>query len=743
MKKNIFLIGACFFLIENISAQRKVLDYVNPFIGTAFTGHTYPGATTPFGMVQLGPDNGTDGWKFCSGYHTDSKSIIGFSHTHLSGTGASDMGDILLMPVVGDVPFEAGKEDSPQHGYRSSFSNESEMASPGYYKVKLNDYNIWAELTATPRVGVHRYTYPKNDKAGVIIDLEHGIGDITTASYLRAVDSQTIVGMRRSSGFIWDHSYYFCARFSKPFSQIISLEDGSISNEPYVSGKITKFLVRFSTENQEKVIVKVGLSTASEKGAIRNLSHEVPGWDFDEVKLQTENLWKGYLERIELNAIHEDQKISFYTSLYHALLMPNLVSDIDGSYSGWDHRLHKSDKGDMYTNFSLWDTYRALHPFLNLMFPEENSRFVQSMLERNRQVGLLPTNEYGMCETWCMIGNHSIPVIVDAYLKGDTSFDPEYAYTAIKNAQTKEHNKADWGNYDKYGYFPFDKSSVESVSRTLESCYDDYCVALMAKSLNKMDDYKFFTERAKYYKNIYDMKTMLVRGRDSDGNWRTPFNPFALTSEAGGGDFTEGNAWQWTWHVQHDIEGLIGLFGSKEKFVQKLDTLFHTNFEDLPGHELVPDVTGLIGLYSQGNEPSHHIAYMYNWANRPDRTAEIVREVFDRFYLAKRDGLCGNDDCGQMSAWYMFSAMGFYPVDPVSGKYILGAPQAHQITLKLPNGRTFIVKANKLNEKNKYVKDVLLNGKSIPLRSIGYDDVKNGGLLEFQMTNRPRYEKGN
>ncbi len=719
-------------------AQKKLSDYVDPFIGTEFTGHTYPGATTPFGMVQVSPDNGTDGWKFCSGYHTDSKSIIGFSHTHLSGTGAAEMGDILLMPVVGDVVFQAGDERDPSSGYRSSFSNESEKATPGYYRVKLDDYNVVVELTATPRVGFHRYTYPESEQAGVLIDLEHGIGDQTTESYIRVVDAQTVVGKRRSSGFTNDHHYYFCARFSKPFKQIYSYEDGDISHDHHVSGKVTKLLFQFATGEQEVVHVKVALSTASEKGAVRNLDAEIPGWDFDKVLAQTESHWNDYLSRIEVNAIDEGQKISFYTSLYHALLMPNLVTDVDGSYTGWDQKLHKSTTGDMYTNFSLWDTYRALHPFLALMYPEVNSNLVKSMLERHRQVGLLPTNEYGTRETWCMIGNHAVPVIVEAFLKGDTSFDAEFAYGAIRHAQTFDHNKSDWSNYDKYGYFPFDISSVESVSRTLESAYDDYSVAQMAKALNKEDDYRFFLARSNNYKNIYDKDIMLVRGRDTKGNWRTPFNPFSLTSESEGGDFTEGNAWQWTWHVQHDVNGLIDLFGSKEQFVTKLDTLFETSIDDLPGHEAVPDVTGLIGLYAHGNEPSHHVAYLYTLADRPDRTAEIVREVFDRFYLPARDGLVGNDDCGQMSAWYMFSAMGFYPVDPVSGEYVFGAPQAHEITLSLPNGNRFTVKANRLSKENKYVKTIRLNGKQVEAYSITYDEIMKGGLLEFDMTHRPK-----
>ncbi|WP_019207833.1 GH92 family glycosyl hydrolase [Phocaeicola abscessus] len=737
MKKKFLL---RYFFVLFIIAQKTILTsfsqnltkYVNPFIGTDFTGHTYPGATTPFGMVQVGPDNGTDGWKFCSGYHTDSKSIMGFSHTHLSGTGVSEMGDILFMPVIGDVELKVGDKSE---SYKSSFSNDSEIASPGYYKVFLQDYDITAEMTATLRAAMHRYTYPEHTKAGVVIDLEHGIGDKTTESYLRVIDSQTIVGMRRSSGFIRDHRYYFCARFSKPFSKVVSLEDEILSNEKYILGKNTKFLLQFSTTDKEAVIIKVGLSTAHEKGAIKNLDKEIPGWIFEEVKLEAENTWNSYLGRIEIESFNESQKISFYTSLYHTLLMPNLISDLDGSYSGWDHKLHKSEDGNMYTNFSLWDTYRALHPFLSIMYPENNSHFVKSMLERHKQVGLLPTNEYGMCETWCMIGNHAVPVIVDAFLKGNKSFDAELAYNAVKHAQTHDHNKSDWTNYNRYGYFPFDKSSVESVSRTLESVYDDYCVAMMAKALNKNEDYNSFMKRASNYKNIYHPGSMLVRGRNSKGEWRTPFDPFALTSEAGGGDFTEGNAWQWTWHVQHDVDGLIDLFGTKDKFVQKLDTFFATNVTDLPGQDLVPDVTGLIGGYSQGNEPSHHVAYLYTLADRPDRTAEIVREVFDRFYLAKRDGLCGNDDCGQMSAWYLFSAMGFYPIDPVSGEYVLGAPQAHRISLKLPNG-TFTMRANKLSVKNKYVETVRLNGKKTNLKTLKYNDIKNGGLLEFDMTNR-------
>ena len=732
MKKNVLFL-LVWGTALSLSAQ-SLVNFVDPFIGTDYTGHTYPAATTPFGLVQVGPDNGVYGWEFCSGYHGSSNSIMGFSHTHLSGTGCPDMGDILLMPFVGDIPFKAGKDGEPSSGYQSAFSRDTEKASPGYYSVILDKYNILAEMTATPRVGFHRYTYPKNEKSGIIIDLEHGIGDKTSESYIRVIDNQTVVGMRRSTGFVDDHRYYFCARFSKPFSSIISFEDERISDKKDLSGKITKLMFRFSTEDREVVQVKVGLSTTGEKGAIDNLNTEVPGWDFAQVLKQTESVWENYLKRIEINPMDEGQKISFYTSLYHALLMPNLITDVDGKYMGWDQKIHQSTDGNMYTNFSLWDTYRALHPFLIFMYPQENSRFVRSMLERHKQVGLLPTNEYGIRETWCMIGNHAIPVIADVLLKGFKEFDAKEIYQAAKTAATKSHEKSDWETYMKYGYYPFDIVKAESVSRTLESGYDDYCIAKMAKVLGKKDDYNYFTKRAGFYKNLFDSRIKLMRGKDSNGNWRTPFNSFLLSHEGtSGGDFTEGNSWQYTWHIQHDVPGLIKLMGGNDYFTTKLDSLFFIE-STTEQSGFISDVTGLIGQYAHGNEPSHHIAYLYPYANRPDRTAEIVREVFDRFYLPKRDGLCGNDDCGQMSAWYIFSALGFYPVDPVSGEYVIGAPQVHEMKLQLPNGKTFTMKANNLSTKNKYVKSIKLNGKPLKSFTITYDQLMKGGQIEFEMT---------
>jgi predicted alpha-1,2-mannosidase len=717
-------------------AQESLTEYVNPFIGTAYVGHTHPSASLPFSMVQVGPDTGTKGWEHCSGYYDADRSVIGFSHTHLSGTGASEMGDILVMPVTGDIRFDPGTEDDPDAGYRSRFQQANEAAQAGYYKTFLDDYGVTAEMTLTPRVAFHRYRFPAGRQAGILFDMAHGIGDETYESFIRAVNDSTIVGLRKSSGFTRDHGYYFAARFSRPFGKTTVRSDGEIAESRSATGKNTQMHLAFPTGGEETILLKVALSTTGTEGALNNLEAELPGWDFDAVRRQADDTWNACLTKIAVEPVTPDQLTAFYTSMYHALLMPNLVTDVDGKYCGWDRQIHQSGGGDMYTNFSLWDTYRALHPFLSMMFPEQNSRLVHSMLERHRQTGLLPTNEYGLCETWCMIGNHAIPVIVDAFLKGDTSFDAETAYGAIRHAQTADHRKADWTNYDAYGYFPFDLSEAESVSRTLESGYDDYCVALMARALGKDDDVAFFMNRAGFYKNLYDPSVMLVRGRDSRGNWRTPFHSFALTSESQGGDYTEGNAWQWTWHIQHDIPGLIALFGSKETFVEKLDSLFFIRPDELPGIVTVPDVTGLIGLYAHGNEPSHHIAYIYAYADRPDRTAEIVREVFDRFYLPTRDGLCGNDDCGQMSAWYIFSGMGFYPVDPAGGEYVFGAPQFRQTTLTLPGGKQFTVKANNLSEANKYVQAIRLNGQPVEAKTLKYDDIRNGGLLEFDMTDK-------
>jgi len=730
--KNIYMIKKIFSVLFSIAAfasctsvQPETSDFtqfVDPFIGTAYTGHTYPAATTPFGMVQVGPDNGTNGWQFCSGYHDSSNSIIGFSHTHLNGTGCADMGDILLMPVVECDKWDAGSDEDTATGYRSRFSTENELASTDYYKVLLDDYAITAEMTATARVGLHRYTFPRSEDAAILIDLEHGLDSVATDTYIRVVDDRTLVGMRRSTGFVKDHWYYFCAKFNKSFGEPV-----------FCPGKeSSKVKLPYSTKAGEQILVKVSLSTVSEEGAIANMEAELPGWDFEAVRAAGEKEWNALLSRMEISDPSHDKMVSAYTSLYHALLMPNLITDFDGSYTGWDHQTHKNAPGEeMYTNFSLWDTYRAEHSLLNILYPEINVRLVNSLIEKFKQTGLLVTNEYGICETWCMIGNHAVPVIVDAYLKG-LPMDAEAAFDAVRTSLTTNHEKSYWDILDKYGYYPYE-FCVESVSKSLEHCYDDWCAAKMAEKLGKADDAAYFSKRASYYKNLFDPETLFMRPRSKSGEWMTPFDASQVSHDnITGGAYTEGNAWQYTWHVQHDPMGLIGLFGSNEVFVGRLSRLFDED-NVIKNEKNVADVTGLIGNYAQGNEPSHHVAYLLTLAGRADLTAEVVRKVFDRFYMAKRDGLCGNDDCGQMSSWYLFSGMGFYPVDPISGDYVFGAPQFSSVVLHLPDGKTFAIEAEGLSEEAKFVESICLDGEQIPYTTLSYDQIMSGGKLVYKM----------
>lgn len=712
--------------------QGDLTQYVDPFIGTAYVGHTYPAAQLPFGMVQVGPDTGTDKWEHCSGYHDADSSIIGFSHTHLSGTGIPEMGDIMLMPVVGDIPFYRGDETNTSTGYRSLFSHDTEEASPGYYKVLLDDYDITVELTATERVGYHRYTFPQTNQAGIIIDLNHGIGDIPIETSISILNDSTIIGKRRSKGFAEDHTFYFYATLSKPLTDFTSFSDSLISKDSDVTGKDTKLFLNFDTKEDESLMVKVALSTTGIEGAKKNMEKEINGMNFDQIKNKAIAVWNEYLSKIEISPMNEKQRISFYTALYHTLLMPNKITDVDGTYRLPDGTKVDSNS-DRYTNFSLWDTYRATHPFYILMYPDRNSEFVASLIDLYKQLGILCTNEYGQNETWLMIGNHAVPVIADAYLKGILTENSQTAVFSIYTSLTKSHPKSDWEMYNQFGYYPFDLLDVESVSRTMEHCYDDYCAALVAKQNGDMKYQHFFEQRASNYKNLFDPSTKLMRGKDSKGNWRSPFDPFLLShASTSGGDYTEGNAWQYTWHVQHDVPSLVELMGGKNYFEKKLDSLFFLDVVSLGGG-FHGDVTGMLGQYAHGNEPSHHVAYLYNYTDSPYKTHELIRQVFDQFYLPTRNGLSGNDDCGQMSAWYIFSALGFYPIDPVSGEYIIGAPQVKEMKLYLPNGKIFEMKAKDISPDNKYIKSAKLNSKKLKTFSITYDEIMKGGILEFEM----------
>ena len=706
--------------------EEDYCQYVNPFIGNADNGHTFPGACAPFGLIQASPESGVGSWRYCSGYNYEDNFIEGFAQTHLNGTGCPDLGDILLFPFSGDI-----KDNT----YKSEYDKSTQKASPGYYAVTLSDYGVDAEITATAHTALHRYKFNNEGPARLLVDLQRGIVGSKDAlkthvleAELEMPDNQTITGHNQTRAWVTRH-YFYVIKFDHPYTvkEELPVEKGE---------KAKRLILEFDTKPGEAVQVKVAMSSVSVDGALASLQKENPAWDFDAVHQSTRGQWQALLSRAQVTGT-TDEKTSFYTSMYHLMMQPNNIADIDGRYRGIDDNIHTSPTGEYYSTFSLWDTYRAAHPLYTILNPDKVDAMIQTMLDHQKIQGFLPIWALWGKENFCMIGNHAIPVIVDAYLKGFKGFDAEEAYQAVKASATVSHFNSDWETFEKYGYFPFDIIDTESVSKTLECAYDDYCVAQMAKALGKTEDYERFSKRAAFYKNLFDPELKLMRGKDSKGNWRTPFNSFLLShASSSGGDFTEGNSWQYTWHVQHDVQGLIDLMGGNEAFVTKLDSLFFLE-STAENTGFVSDVTGLIGQYAHGNEPSHHVAYLYSYAGHPEKTQQVIREVFDRFYLAKPDGLCGNDDCGQMSAWYIFSAMGFYPVNPISGEYVLGAPQIEKISLSLPEGKTFTVEAKGLSKTNKYVKSVELNGKPVTGLTISHKDVMNGGNLVFTMTDQP------
>lgn len=714
------LFASCNAPSEN-AAQTDYTQYVDVFIGAADNGHTFPGATTPFGMIQTSPVTGAVGWRYCSEYMNADSIIWGFTQTHLSGTGCMDLGDVLVMPATGE-------RNRAWDGFRSRFSKANETATPGYYSVVLDEPGVKAELTASPRVALHRYTYNKADSPSVFIDLQHGptwneqqYHSQVSLCDVKWEDAQTLTGHVRNS--VWVHQdYFFVLKFNRPTTEQINLPMAETE-------KGQRIVACFDLQPGDELMTKIALSTTSVEGARKNMDTEMPGWDFEATREAAKADWNKYLSRIEVTGT-DDQKTNYYTSFYHALIQPNQISDVDGMYRNAKDEIVKTDGEAFYSTFSLWDTYRAAHPFYTLMVPEKVDGFVTSLVEQGEVQGFLPIWGLWGKETFTMIGNHGVSVIAEAYRKGFRGFDAERAFNIVKRTQTVSHpHKSNWENYMKHGYFPTDLTEVESVSSTLESVYDDYAAADMAKRMGKAEDAEYFAKRADFYKNLFDKETQFMRPRNSNGTWKTPFDPSEVAhAESKGGDYTEGNAWQYTWHVQHDVPGLIALFGGEEAFLNKLDSVFTVELKTTQA-----DVTGLIGQYAHGNEPSHHVTYLYTLAGRPERTQELVRQIFDTQYRPEPDGLCGNDDCGQMSAWYMFSAMGFYPVDPVSGNYVFGAPQMPQITLKLANGKTFTIIAEGISEENKYVESVTLNGKPYTNNYITHEDIMNGGTLVFKM----------
>ena len=705
---------------------------VNPFIGTDYTGNTYPGAQAPFGMVQLSPDNGLPGWDRIAGYFYPDSTIAGFSHTHLSGTGAGDLYDISFMPVT--LPY---KEAPYPLGIHSKFSHDSEQAYAGYYKVTLEDYMIDVELTATERTGIQRYTFPGGD-AAVILNLAKAMNwDATTDAGIEIIDSVTVKGYRMSTGWARDQRVYFASRFSKPFESVdidtVPLMDG---NGKTTGGKGIIATFNYKTTPGEQLVVSTAISGVDENGALNNLIAEAPEYNFDKYLAETTKKWDKELGSIAVEGGTPDEQTSFYTALYHSMLAPTIYSDVDGRYFGPDKKIHKADGWTNYSSFSLWDTYRAAHPLYTIVDPEADGDMVNSFLAFYGQHGRLPVWNFWGGETDMMLGYHSVPVIVDAYLKGIGGFDAEKALDAcVATANDDEYRGI--GLYKSLGYVPYNvvdpyNSENWSLSRTLEYAFDDYCIAVMADKMGKKELANEFYKRSQNYKNTYNPATGFFQPRDDKGNWQPDFKPEEYTPH-----ISESNAWHYFWSVQHDIPGLISLTGGKEAFSAKLDSMFTVGPKE--NEELPLFSTGMIGQYAHGNEPSHHVIYLYNKVGQPWKTAKYAHEVLTKLYKNTPDGLCGNEDMGQMSAWYVLSAMGFYPVNPVSGQYEIGSPLFNQVKISLPEGKAFILTAKNLSDENIYVKSVTIDGKPWNKSYITHQQIIDGANVELEMTS----EEGN
>lgn len=718
---------AFFSCVRNTTSPEAPADYtqyVNPFIGTDFTGNTYPGASVPFGMVQLSPDNGLPGWDRIAGYFYPDSTIAGFSHTHLTGTGAGDLYDVSFMPVT--RPY---KQAPSPLGIYSSFSHDEEEASAGYYSVLLSDYQIRVELTATERCGIQRYTFPAAD-ASVFLNLAKAMNwDFTKDSYLEVVDSVTIRGYRMSEGWAPDQRLYFVTQFSKPF-ETYTVDTTAIiyprDKQRCGTGYIGRF--DFTTAAGEQIQLRTALSGVSFEGAMKNLQAEATHWDFDAYKSGASALWNNELSKIEVEGGAFDDKVNFYTALYHTLLAPTIFSDADGSYFGPDKKIHQTDGWVNYSTFSLWDTYRAAHPLFTYTQPERVNDMVKSFLVFYDQHGMLPVwNFYGN-ETDMMIGYHSVPVIVDAYLKGIGDFNPENAL----NACIATANKDDYrgiGLYKQHGYIPYNLEG-ESLSKTLEYAFDDYCIALMAQKMGKEDIAETFFARSQNFRNLYNPATSFMQPKDDKGNWINNFDAKAYTEH-----ITESNGWQYFWYAPQDVAGLIELTGGAARFTQKLDSLF--TYAPDAADELPIFSTGMIGQYAHGNEPSHHVIYLYNAVGQPWKTQEYAAKVMHEFYQNTPAGLCGNEDCGQMSAWYVMSAMGFYPVDPVGGKYEIGSPLFTRSVIHLSGNKQFTVLAPAASRENIYIQSVKLNGKPYNESFITHEQIMNGDVFEFEMGSKP------
>ena len=761
--KKIWIVATVIFMATACRSQKEAdsisyIDFVNPFVGTDFHGHTFPGAALPGGMVQLSPDTGTEGWDWSSGYHYSDNSLMGFSHLHRSGMGAGDWGDVLLMPAVGEVKVVPGSKENPDEGYRSRFSHEEENASPGYYAVTLKDYGIRAELTVTERAGYHRYTFPRSEAAHIILDAGHGIREnYRRGGEVRIVSDTEIVGHRASHGFVKHKQVYFCAKFNKPFRAFGTWSNDDIKpGSKKDSGIYTGAYVEYSTAENETIEVKVGISYTNIEQARLNVETEIPQWNFDEVKNRAEERWNRALGRIEVNlpdsyspSSQREKMNTFYTALYHALLFPATFSDVDGKYRGLDNQVHTTDGFTYLSDFSLWDTFRAAMPLLTLIDPERSLNSIKTMLAQYDQGGWLPTpQQFGNSYTNDMIGDHPVSAILDAYKKGVTDFDVEKAYEAVKKnametppADHPSRGRPGLNDYTQHGYIPYNKLR-ESVSRTLEYAYNDWCVAELAKELKKKEDYEYFSKRAASYRKVMDTSTGFARPKDDEGKWLSPFNP-TFVGHGNERHYTEANAWQYTWFVPHDVEGLIGLMGGRATFLLKLDSLFTISSEV---EETVSDITGMIGQYAHGNEPSHHTLYLFNYAGKPWETQRLARKVIDELYHDGPDGLCGNEDMGQMSAWYVLSALGFYPVAPGQNVYVLGSPLFSKATIhlnkKFHKADKFVIRTKNNSESNKYIQSATLNTNELNNNWFEHSHINDGAVLTFVMGAEPNKNRG-
>ena len=729
------LLAALVTPVASLHAANDFTGHVDPFIGSGGHGHVFVGASVPFGAVQVGPANFHQGWDWCSGYHFSDDVLAGFSHLHLGGTGIADLGDILLMPYTGELATGPGSRKDPDAGYASRYRHDREQARPGFYAVDLLDHDVHVELTATERVGLHRYRFPADRRARLAIDLqfENGGGRVVE-SRLRRVDETTVVGYRRSKGWAKDQRVFFALKSSKPFAEFrIFLGDLAVGGES-AEGQGLRAIGTYEGSPGE-VLVRVGISPVSEENALANLEKEAGTADFDAVAAAAKAAWNDQLGRIQIEADDRTKRI-FYTALYHTMIAPALFNDHNGDYRGADGEIHRNPGFDTYTIFSLWDTYRAAHPLFTLTQPERVGQFIQTMLAIRDQQGKLPVWHLMGNETDTMVGYHAVPVVVDAYFKGLLDADPERAFEAIKNSAMQDERGLD--AVKEVGYIPAERHG-ESVAMAMEYAIDDWCIAQMAKALGKQEDEPYFSGRAKAYREYFDPATKFMRGKLSDGTWREPFDPVASSHRRD--DYCEGNGWQYLWLVPHDPEGLIDLLGGDEAFGEKLDQLFAV--ESVKSEGASADISGLIGQYAHGNEPGHHTTYLYAFVGQQWKTAKLVRQILTTLYSDQPDGLSGNEDCGQMSAWYVFSALGIYPVNPVAGVYVFGSPIVDKATIAVPGGKSFTIVAKNNSPVNLFIQSVELNGKPYGKSYITHPDIIAGGELTFVMGPEPNKAFGN